>query len=94
VYLKEVDASIKALNFVSFYLKMENFLKGILIISPFFFSERKRHQQIVRSKEMNAKIAMYTLGVMFALAFGYGYHHPPEKEMMKIEQDFTKQKFE
>jgi len=90
VYLKAVDNSIKELNFISFYLKIENFFTSFLIILPFFLSKKGTEELEINKTKLKAKISTYALWTMFALTGFYLYHHPPKKEATTIEYDLTK----
>jgi|GEM_PF-4925746 len=92
VYLKAVDKSIKELNFISFYLNLENFFTSLLIISPFFFSRTGTEGQKIGRTKWKVKISTYALWTMFVLTGFYLYHHPPKKETTSIEYDMTKDK--
>lgn len=86
VYLKAVDKSIKELSFISFYLKIENFLTSVLLVSPFFFPRTGNEGQEVKKTKRKAKIATYVLWTMFALTGFYLYNNPPRKDTTGIEE--------
>lgn len=71
-YLKAADNSLKELNFISFYLKIDNFFTSVLLISPFFFARKGTEEQDI--KRQKAKISTYALWTMFAMTGFYLYH--------------------
>ena len=90
IYLKSVDKSIIESNFVSFYLKIDNFLTSFLLVSPFFFARPGSEEHEIKLKKWRVRISVYALWTMFMLTGIYLYHHPPKKESTTIEYDMTK----
>lgn len=87
VYLKAADKSIKELNFISSYLKIEKFFASFLLISSFFFSSSVTEVQALKITKRNAKVSTYVLWIMFAVTGFYLYNHTSKKEPTRIEYD-------
>jgi hypothetical protein len=85
VYLKSIKAIDAPGNFISFYLRFENFFWSGYIISPFFADKLKPGSE---SGNIRARVATLLLWLSMIVAIYWMYRHPVSNEPREEYYDF------
>ncbi|MBZ0245676.1 MAG: hypothetical protein K8H85_07000 [Cyclobacteriaceae bacterium] len=79
-YLKSVNNNIKETNFISFFLKPENFTKTFLIVAPFFTDTNRE----ANSQRKRTRTITFILWIALALTFIFLIKYPPTGDPDRI----------